>query len=463
LQNWSQADKNRLLATLKFGHWRNQARPDQLPPPGKWRTAYLRGGRGSGKTWSGAHILAEWILADPEPGEWGIVAPTFEDGWATCVEGPSGIIACLGTSVAEIKQRKSPLLAYWNRSFGELRFRNGHLIRVASADDGGLRIQGKNLKGAWADEIGLWDKWDIAWSESLGYAVRLGHARIIVTGTPKASRKARVLVRQLLDDPNVPVARLRTVDNAANLSEAFFADVVGRAKGTKLERQELEGELMEDVEGALWTVDMIDADRIEVKDAPTDFTRVVVAVDPAVTANENSDETGIIVAGEKDGHGYVIADYSRVASPNAVMERVVQAYRDHQADCVVGEVNNGGDYIGTVLHSIDQNVPYHVVRASRGKVLRAEPVSALYEQHRVHHIGSLPDLEDQMVTWTPDAVKSPDRVDALVYSIFELHALTDTSWASAYNTRTCGGCGRTFVREIDGVVRDRCPHCGHSG
>jgi phage terminase large subunit-like protein len=443
------------MATLKFSHWRLKARPDQLPPEGQWRTAYLRGGRGSGKTWSGAHILAEWILADPEPGEWGIVAPTFEDGWATCVEGPSGILGALGTNAGEVKQRQSPLIAYWNRSWGELRFRSGHLVRVASADDGGLRIQGKNLKGAWADEIGLWDKWQTAWMESLGYAVRLGRAQIVVTGTPKASRKAKALVKMLLDDPMVPVRRLRTVDNADNLSPAFFHEVVGRAKGTRLERQELEGELLEDIEGAMWTTDIIDSNRIEFKDLP-DLDRIVIAIDPAVSANENSDESGIVVVGEKNGHGYVLADYSRVASPNAVMAKVVQAFYDHSADCVVGEVNNGGDYIGTLLRTVDSNVPYKVVHATRGKAIRAEPVSALYEQHRVHHVGLLTELEDQMVTWSPGVPGSPDRLDALVWAITELHSLSSGDWLGAYGVVECFECHHKYM----GEVHERCPKCG---
>jgi phage terminase large subunit-like protein len=445
------------LAALRFSQWRQRARPDQLPPEGTWRTAYLRGGRGSGKTWSGAHILAEWMLMDPEPGEWGIVAPTFEDGWATCVEGPSGILAALNTSVPDVKQRKSPLVAYWNRTMGELRLRSGHLVRVASADDGGLRIQGKNLKGAWADEIGLWDKWQTAWSESLGYAVRLGRSQIIVTGTPKASRRAKALVKQLLDDPLVPVRRLRTLDNAENLSEGFLQDVVGRAKGTRLERQELEGELIEDVEGALWTADVIDRARIRHGELP-DLVRVVVAVDPAVTANENSDETGIVVVGEAAGHAYVLADYSCVASPNAAMMRVARAYHEHEADCVVGEVNNGGDYIGTVLQSVDSSIPYHVVRASRGKQLRAEPVAALYEQTRVHHLGSLPELEDQMVTWSPGSPGSPDRVDAMVYGVMELRGLSGGSWLDAYGAVECVRCGHSFLPEF----HKECPQCGAS-
>jgi len=395
------------------------------------------------------------ILADPAPGEWGIVAPTFEDGWATCVEGPSGILAALGTTAQQVKMGASPLVKHWHRSWGELRMHSGHLIRVASADDGGLRIQGKNLKAAWADELGLWENWETAWTESLGYAVRMGKAQIIATGTPKATRKARALIKQLIEDPTVVKRRLRTIDNAANLAPAFLADVIGRAKGTRLERQELEGELIEDVEGALWTIEVIENGRIKPDELP-ELSRIVVAVDPAVTANTASDETGIVVIGECKGHGYVLADYSMKGTPNACMERVVRAFHDHQADRVVAEVNNGGDYIGSLLRTVDPNVPYETVRASRGKWLRAEPAAALYEQTRVHHLGVFPTLEDQLTGWVPDSADSPDRLDALVYGIAALRSLSAGSWADAYGITTCPACDKPFVSEVN---PDKCPHC----
>jgi phage terminase large subunit-like protein len=426
--------------------WRAQARPDQLPPPGDWRTWYLRGGRGSGKTHAGAHTLAEWILNDPVPGEWGIVAPTYQDAWSTCVEGPSGLLAALGTNAQEVRAGGSKLVQHWHRSFAELRLRSGHVVRVASAQDGGLRVQGKNLKGAWCDEVGLWDNWETTWDESLHYAVREGESRIVATGTPKMSRAARKLVRRLLEDPNVPVSRLRTVDNAANLSDRFMAETVGRVSGTRLERQELEGELLADVEGALWTPEVIEAAR--------DLARIVVAVDPAVTGKAGSDEHGIVVVGCAGGHGYVLADYSMRGTPDAAMRRAVTAFRKYSADRVVGETNNGGDFIESLLRTVDAQVPFTKVTASRGKMVRAEPISALYEQGRVHHVGTFPELEDQMVTWTPGDGTSPDRVDALVWACTQLGTLGATSWAEAYGVRTCG-CGRQFVARL----HEACPFC----
>lgn len=432
--------------------WRLRARPEQIPPPGDWGIWYLQGGRGGGKSWTGAHTLAEWIMTDPVPGEWGIVAPTYPDAWSVCVEGESGLLAALGTTVQEVKDGKAKLVEHWHRSFAELRLRNGHLVRVASAQDGGLRIQGKNLKGAWCDEVGLWDQWETTWDESLKYAVRKGTSRIVATGTPKKARKARKLIRRLIDDPAVPVSRLRTLDNAANLSQRFLTEVVGNSKGTRLEQQELEGVLLDDVEGALWTAEMIEAYRVT--GAP-ELSRVVVAVDPAVSNDEESDETGIVVVGEADGgHGFVLADYSMRGSPDECMRKAVWAYRYHQADRVIGEANNGGDYIGTLLKTVDPNVPYRKVIATRGKRVRAEPVSALYEQGRMHHCGVFTMLEEQMVSWVPSDPESPDRVDALVWACAELTGLSAGSWLSAYGTKRCEECDTAYPED-----RGACPAC----
>lgn len=406
-------------------------------------------------SWTGAHTLAEWILTDPVPGEWGIVAPIYADAWSVCVEGESGILAAFGTNVEEVKRGKSKLVEYWHKSFAELKMRSGHIIRVASAEDGGLRIQGKNLKGAWCDEIGLWDAWKTTWDESLKYAVRKGRSQIVATGTPKKSRKARELIRRLIADPAVRKTRVRTIDNRANLSEEFFGEVVSSSKGTRLEQQELEGVLLDDVEGALWTADLIDSYRTEPGKVP-DLLRVVVAVDPAVSNDEDSDETGIVVVGEAEGgHGFVLADYSMRGTPDACMRKAVWAYHHHQADKVIGEANNGGDYIGSLLKTVDPDVPYEKVIASRGKRVRAEPVSALYEQGRVHHVGCHTMLEEQMISWVPsDPGDSPDRVDALVWACSALRSLSSGSWLEAYGVKRCGDCGKTFP-EREG----ECPSC----
>jgi phage terminase large subunit-like protein len=292
----------------------------------------------------------------------------------------------------------------------------------------------------------------------------MGEARIIATGTPKASRPAARLIRRLISENTTKITRLRTIDNAANLSEAFLEAVVGRAKGTRLERQELEGELLEDIPGALWTHTVIDQARIAQHELPQ-LDRIVVAIDPAVSNTENSDETGIIVAGEHKSHGYVLADYSMRGTPEQCMRKAVRAWKTHLADCIVAEANNGGDYLGSVLRHTDANVPYHQVRASRGKAVRAEPASAIYEQGRIHHVGSFPELEEQMCALVPGVdVGSDDRVDALVWAIAELKSLSGGNWGDAYGggTLECVSqrCGRKFLRcGTDGTERRYCPFC----
>jgi phage terminase large subunit-like protein len=306
------------------------------------------------------------------------------------------------------------------------------------------------------DEVGLWDSWKTTWDESLKFAVRKGRSQIVATGTPKKSRKARELIRRLLADPAVRKSRLRTLDNRNNLSQEFLDEVVSSSRGTRLEQQELEGVLLDDVEGALWTADGIDAFRVA---GEPELLRVVVAVDPAVSSEEDSDETGIVVVGEgAGGHGFVLADYSMRGTPDACMRKAVWAYHHHAADKVIGEANNGGDYIGALLATVDPNVPYEKVMASRGKRVRAEPVSALYEQGRVHHVGDprkFTMLEEQMVSWVPsDPGESPDRVDALVWGCAALKGLSSGSWLQAYGMKRCDDCGRAYAER-----HGQCPEC----
>lgn len=433
---------DRLEATTKPRPYRQLARPTQLPPDGPWTIWLIMAGRGFGKTWTGAHWLAEQANAHPGS-EWAIVAPTFRDVKKTCMEGSSGLLAALGDDE----------IASYNKSGLQVTLTNGSRIYGYSADQP-ERLRGANLWGAWCDELGSWRYLD-AWYAGLVPAVRKGeHPRIVITTTPRPTQLIRDLVGR--SDGSVHITRGSTWENAANLSAIALEELRRRYEGTRLGRQELEGDLLTDVEGALWRREDIDADRVRPDQVP-DLVRVVVAVDPAVTSGEESDETGIVVVGEsRDGHGYVLADYSMRGTPDACMRRVVRAYYDHDADCVVAEVNNGGDYIQSLLRTVDPNVPYRTVRASRGKAIRAEPVSALYEQHRVHHVGCFPALEDQMCTWTPLDPVSPDRVDALVWAVTELRGLSAGSWSEAYGTTSCGACGRPLVR-VEG--RTACPYC----
>jgi len=425
---------------------RHECGPNCKSPDDDWIIWLVMAGRGWGKSKVGSNWIVHEALKQPET-EWAILAPTFRDVSKTCIEGTTGVLAALNEGE----------LAKYSRNECKITLANGSKIFGYSADQP-ERIRGANLWGAWCDELGSW-RYDETWHEGLIPALRKGkNPRIVVTTTPRPTLLVRSLVGRT--DGSVHMTRGSTWENSDNLSKTAIIELKRRYEGTRIGRQELEGELLDDIEGALWQRSDIDATRIGREELPQ-LVRVVVAIDPAVTSNEESDETGIIVAGEdKNGHGYVIADYSFQGTPNQTMQKVAWAYDHHEADCVVGEVNNGGDYIGNTLRTINAGIPYHAVRASRGKAIRAEPVAALYEQHRVHHLGSLPELEDQMVTWVPGIGKSPDRVDALVWAITELRGLSSGSWLDAYGIHTCENCGRGFPITAMGTTRTRCPYCG---
>jgi predicted phage terminase large subunit-like protein len=419
--------------------WRKIARPSQLLPPlsDPWRVTYFQGGRGSGKTRAGAEGLADWCQSDPDgEGEYAIVAPTYADAWTKCVEGKAGILRALGTSMAEVKDGRSKTVRAAWRTYGQVIMRNGIVIYADSAAEGGLRIQGRNLKGAWADEIGLWEKWETTWNESLRYAVRDGISKIIATGTPKASRPARKLVRALIrNDPGeggVIVRKLRTVDNADNLSPEFLRAVIGSAQGTRLERQELEGELLDDVANALWTRDLLD--EIRVSEYPDILLDIKIGVDPS-DGGETSDEQAYTVVGLgplEDGHIYVTENWGGQEAPVPFTERVIRRAIELDAELII-EKNHGGAWLKAtfeqVMRQMGVRCRYRVIHASQAKRTRAEPVSALYERHGglVRHCHVQPEgrldpnmseLEDQMATFTgAHGERSPDRLDSLVWAM----------------------------------------------
>jgi phage terminase large subunit-like protein len=434
--------------------WRATARPEQIIPPidGPWRVLFLRGGRGSGKTRAGAQGLADIILADTDDeGEYGIIAPTYADAWTKCVEGESGILKALGTSMAEVKDHRSKLVRSAWRTYGQVVMHSGLVIYIDSADEGGLRIQGRNLKAAWCDEIGLWQKWQVAWGESLKYAVRMGVSKIIATGTPKVSQPARILVRSLLrDEPEhggVISRRLRTIDNIKNLSEAFYRTVVGSAHGTRLERQELEGELLDDAAGALWTRNLVDNAQcgwIGEADGPSHLTRVYIGVDPS-DGKEDSDEQAYTVVARgavDDPHIYVIENWGGQESPVMFARRVIAKAQEYGATLIV-EKNHGGEWLRATfeqaMKDMKERVPYDMVTASKAKRTRAEPVAMLYDRGVAKHCTKentyqltdprsgektwhtdrerFVDLEDQMCSFTgAQGERSPDRLDSLVWA-----------------------------------------------
>lgn len=381
--------------------WPFWARDEQVFPKGDYRKWLYLAGRGAGKTRAGA----EWCRAQVEAGHCSrlaLVAPTAADARDVLVEGESGILS---------------IAPPWNRPTYEsskrrLTWASGAIATLYSADEPD-RLRGPQHDGAWADEVAAW-RYPDAWDQ-LMFGLRLGaDPKVVVTTTPRPIR----LIRELLADPTCVVTRGSTYDNRANLAPAFLDQIVQRYEGTRIGRQELYAEVLEDVDGALWKREQIDETRVA--SAP-ELRRVVVAIDPAVTSSEGSDETGIVVAGKSaDGHAYVLADLSCKESPDGWARRAVRAFREYRADRVIAEVNNGGDLVERIVRTVDQTVAYRGVRASRGKRVRAEPVAALYEQGKVHHVGSMPQLEDQLATWTADTPESPDRLDALVWAVSEL-------------------------------------------
>ena len=386
--------------------WPYRARPEQLPPPGDWRVWLLLAGRGFGKTRTGAELVRARIGAHTAR-RVALVAPTAADARDVMVEGESGLLA-----IAPPGER--PL---YEPSKRRLTWPNGAVATTYSADEP-ERLRGPQHDFAWCDELAAW-RYPEAW-DMLMFGLRLGDdPRAVVTTTPRPTKA----IRSLLADPKVAMTRGATAANRANLAPAFLDQIVKRYQGTRLGRQELDAELLDDMPGGLWPRGIIEATRTMT--AP-ELSRVVVAIDPAASSSEHADETGIIVAGrDAKGHGYVLADASGRHAPAEWARIAVAAYGAHQADRIVAEINNGGDMVEATLRMIDPNVPFHAVRAARGKVARAEPVAALYEQGRVHHIGAFAQLEDQMCSFTSDfdrsaAGYSPDRVDALVWALTEL-------------------------------------------
>jgi predicted phage terminase large subunit-like protein len=359
-------------------------------------------GRGFGKTRTGA----EWIRSQAESGRYGrmaLVAATAADIRSVVVEGESGILAISPPWCRPVYQPSKRRLVW----------PNGAQAETFSADEPD-RLRGPQHDGAWGDEIAAWtypDAWD-----QLMFGLRLGtDPRVVATTTPRPVK----LVRELLAAPTTVVSRGSTYDNASNLAPAFIDSIITKYEGTRLGRQELNAELLDDIPGALWTRAKIDELR---KDAAPELVRVVVAIDPAVTSGDSSDETGIVVCGKGvDGHGYVLADLTCRMTPDGWARRAVDAYDRYRADRIIGEVNNGGDLVAHTIRTVRQSISFTAVHATRGKRTRAEPISARYEQGTMHHIGSLPELEDQMVSYTPDGYDgSPDHVDALVWGMTEL-------------------------------------------
>ncbi len=397
--------------------WDFWALPHQLPPGGPWKTWVVMGGRGAGKTRAGA----EWVRAQAEgatPTAAGrcrriaLIGETVEQVREVMVMGDSGILAC------------SPpdRMPAWEAVRKRLVWPNGAVAQVISAHDPEA-LRGPQFDGAWADELGKWKRAEETW-EQLQFALRLGaNPQQVVTTTP---RNVGVL-KSILDAQTTVVTQAPTEANRAFLAGSFLREVTGRFGGTRTGRRELDGVMPDEADGALWTPAMIAAAQLP---RPERFSRIVVAVDPPVSGHAGSDECGIVVAGAvtegppQDWRAWVLEDASVAgAHPSVWAQAVIAAMRRHGADRLVAEVNQGGALVEAVIRQIDALVPYRAVHASVGKVARAEPVAALYEQGRVSHVRGLQVLEEQMCRMTANGYEgkgSPDRVDALVWALTEL-------------------------------------------
>jgi len=379
--------------------WPLWARQAQLPPEGDWVTWLLLGGRGAGKTRAGA----EWVrqLVADGIGPIALVGETITEAASVMVEGPSGIL-----SVTPRAHR--PTL-----SGATLHWPNGIEATILGAADP-ERFRGPQFAAAWSDEVGKWPHAEAAW-DMLQFGLRLGpRPRQLATTTPRPTK----LLKRLIADPLTAVTRMTTAENRRHLAGSFLTAVVARYRGTLLGRQELEGELIEDQPGALWTRDMfrpLDSRSAE---------RIVVAVDPPATSTARSDGCGIIVAGRAGEGVAVLRDLTlKPAVPLDWAKRAVDAYWEHGADCIVAEVNQGGEMVTAVIAQVDARVPVRRVHATRGKWVRAEPVAALYAQGRVTHALGLTALEDELCGFGVNGMAdghSPDRLDALVWAVTEL-------------------------------------------
>jgi len=337
-----------------------------------------------------------------------VVAPTHGDLRRVCFGGNSGLLSVIPSDCF----LKSNDQKGYSSSVSEIRLYNGSKITGFAAQEP-ERLRGPQFHRAWCDEVASW-RYPEAFDQ-LMFGLRLGdNPQCVITTTPKPNK----LIKDLVARKDCYVTSGSTFENEANLAASALKMLKEKYEGTNLGRQELYAEIIDAYEGALWKPELIEEARV--KDKPT-MSRIIVAIDPAVTNNPDSDETGIIVVGKANNEYYVLDDVSGKHSPDAWARKAINAYYDWEADLIVAEVNNGGDLVEKMLRISDDNISYRSVRATRGKILRAEPVAALYEQRRVHHVGVYPQLEEQMCSYTGEANSgSPDRLDALVWAITEL-------------------------------------------
>ncbi|MBX9621671.1 MAG: terminase family protein [Alphaproteobacteria bacterium] len=392
--------------------WEKVARPNQLPPKGNWKIWLILAGRGFGKTRMGAETIRAWI--DQKIYQHvALIAETENEGRRVMIEGPSGLLNIY-------PPKETPL---YEPSKRKVTWKNGAVATTFSAD-AFEQLRGPQFDAAWIDELSKFNYDQQVWDQ-LMFALRLGrYPRVIITTTPRPTP----LLKKLIKNPDTIITRGTTFENAANLAEPFLSYMKQNYENTRLGRQELYAELLEENEGALWTHKMIE--RAREAYLPQPLKRLIIAIDPAVTSKAHSDETGIIAAGiTQNGIGVILEDLSIKGTPSQWIQRVIKAYKRLKADRIVAEVNMGGELVEQLLRTFDPSLSYKSLHATRGKMMRAEPIAALYEQGKIWHAAIFPELEEQLCHYSPgSSIKSPDRLDALVWALSELMLTTSSKF-----------------------------------
>ena len=419
------------------------ARPEQLPPDGDWSCWLYVAGRGAGKTRTAAEWISWQAIQHPNT-RWAVIAPTMHDAIQTCIEGESGITGVL---------KRYQIQYQFLRSSGRLLLENGSTIFLYSAEEPD-RLRGPQFHGAWLDEMATYPYEDLY--DRLLPALRLGrNPQHIITTTPKPTALMRQLI--LVPDPSRILVRGRTRDNEQNLPANTIRDLERLYGGSRMGRQELEGELLDQMDGALFSRSDIENNRVDASLPGVYIYRTVIGVDPAVSVGAESALTGIVAVGMGlDGHLYVLEDATMRGKPDEWANKAVELYKRYKAQSIVAEINNGGDLVEMVFKQVDRTARVKTVTATHGKELRAQPTSILYSQGKLHHAGQFPELEDQICYWIPgQRSTSPDRLDALVWAVSELTRTPNGAMEYLLTLGSlCKKCGFTLTR------RDlTCPKC----
>lgn len=403
LRLFKKEKKRRNQEVLSY-NWQQMARANQLPPKGDWRVWLILAGRGFGKTRTGAETLRQWV-SQGVCRRLALVAETEAEVRQVMVEGSSGLLTIHPPAERPLYEPSKRLLSWPNGAIG-----------TCFSAEAYEQLRGPQFDGAWIDELAKFKDGEKVWDQ-LMFGLRLGkNPRVIVTTTPRPTK----LLKRLVKDPDVVVTKGSTFENAKNLAKPFLDYIRHHYEKRWLGRQEIYADFVEEQEGALWTPTLLERARESFQNVP--LKRIVIAIDPAVSHGDKSDETGIIAAGlTAEGIGVVLEDLSVKGPPHIWLGKAIEAYHRLKADRIVAEVNMGGELVEQLLRTHDKTISYKPVRAMRGKILRAEPIASFYERGKVWHAAHFPELEEQLCSYGPGTrPKSPDRLDALVWALTEL-------------------------------------------